>query len=60
LSYYLCAQTNSDLDPLHTRKLMFCLFLINPTGKRRLGRPSWGWEINIKMDLKEIRVSMGN
>jgi hypothetical protein len=26
----------------------------NPEGKRSLGRPRRRWEVNIKMDLKEI------
>ena len=25
-----------------------------PEGKRPLGRPSWGWNGNIKMDLQEV------
>ena len=27
-----------------------------PKGKRPLGRPRCGWEDNIKMDLRELRV----
>jgi hypothetical protein len=26
----------------------------NPEGKRPLGRPRYGWEDNIKMDLQEV------
>ena len=31
-----------------------------PTGKRLLGRPRCIWEGNIKMDLKELGISMRN
>ena len=31
-----------------------------PTGKRPLGRPSRGWENNIRMDLKEIGINTRN
>ena len=30
------------------------------TGKRPLGRPRCRWEDNIRMDLKEIGISVGN
>ena len=32
----------------------------NPTGKKILGRPRRRWEDNIRMDLKEIGINMGN
>ena len=31
-----------------------------PTGKRPLGRPRHRWEDNIRMDLEEIGINMGN
>ena len=31
-----------------------------PTGKRPLGRPWRRWEDNIRMDLEEIGINMGN
>ena len=31
-----------------------------PTGKRSLGGPRRRWEDNIKMDLKEICINVGN
>jgi hypothetical protein len=31
-----------------------------PTGKRPLGRPRYRWEVNVRMDLKEIGVKMRN
>ena len=31
-----------------------------PTGKRPLGRPRRRWEDNIRMDLKEIGINVGN
>ena len=32
----------------------------NPTGKRPLGRLRRRWEDNIRMDLKEIGINVGN
>jgi hypothetical protein len=29
-------------------------------GKRPLGRPRFRWEVNIKMDLREIRIDGAN
>ena len=31
-----------------------------PTGKRLLGRPRHRWEDNIRMDLEEIGINVGN
>ena len=31
-----------------------------PTGKRTLGRPWHRWEDNIRMDLEEIGINVGN
>ena len=31
-----------------------------PTGKRSLGRPRRRWEDNIRMDLEEIGINVGN
>ena len=31
-----------------------------PTGKRPLGRPRRRWEDNIRIDLEEIGISVGN
>jgi len=30
----------------------------NPEGKRPLGRPSPGWEDNIKMDIEEVGLDV--
>ena len=30
------------------------------TGKRPLGRPEWGWEDNIRMDIKETGIKTRN
>ena len=32
----------------------------SPTGKRPLGRPRRRWEDNIRMDLEEIGINVGN
>ena len=37
----------------------FKIFTGKPTGKMPLGRPRRRWEINIRMDLKEIGINMG-
>ena len=31
-----------------------------PTGKRPLGRPRRRWEDNIRMDLEEVDINVGN
>ena len=31
-----------------------------PTGKRPLGKPRRRWEDNIRMDLEEIGINLGN
>ena len=31
-----------------------------PTGKRPLGRPRRRWDENIRMDLEEIGINVGN
>jgi hypothetical protein len=31
-----------------------------PEGKKPLGRPRRGWEDDIKMDLREIRIDVAN
>ena len=33
--------------------------LVEPTGKRPLGRPRRRWEDNIRMDLEEIGINAG-
>ena len=40
----------------------FKILTDTPTGNRHLGRPRsrWGWEDNIRMDLKEIGISTMN
>ena len=38
----------------------FNILTCKPTGKRPLGKPRYRWEDNIRMDLKEIGVSMRN
>ena len=34
--------------------------LVTPTGKSPLGRPRCRWEDNIRMDLEEIGINVGN
>ena len=36
----------------------FKILTDTPTGKRPLGRPGCRWEVNIRMDLKEIDIRM--
>jgi hypothetical protein len=31
-----------------------------PKGKRPLGKPRLRWEVNIKMDIQEVRCGAGN
>ena len=38
----------------------FKILIGTPTGKRPLGRPSYKWENNIRMDLKEIGINTRN
>ena len=38
----------------------FKILTSRPTGKRPLGRPRYRLEDNIRMDLKEIRISIRN
>ena len=38
----------------------FTIPIHKPTGERFLGRPRYGWEDNIRMNLKEIGVNMRN
>ena len=39
---------------------VFKILTGKPTGKRPLGRPRFRWEDNIRMDLEEIGISVGN
>jgi hypothetical protein len=39
---------------------VYRVFVWMPEGKRPLGRPRRGWEDNIKMDLREIRIDGAN
>ena len=46
-------------------RILFCVFFFKiltgkPTGKRPLGRPRRRWEDNIRMDLEEIGIIVGN
>jgi hypothetical protein len=34
---------------------VYMLLIGKPEGKRPLGRHRYGWEVNIKIDLREIR-----
>ena len=36
------------------------MLLGKPSGKRLLGRPRHRWEVNIRMDLKEIGINTRN
>ena len=36
------------------------IFIGKPTGKRPLGRPRRRWEDNIRIDLEEIGINVGN
>ena len=38
----------------------FKILTRKPTGKRPLGRPRRRWEDNIRMDLEEIGINVGN
>ena len=38
----------------------FKILTDKPTGKRPLGRPRRRWEDNIRMDLEEIGINVGN
>ena len=38
----------------------FKILTCKPTGKRFLGRPRCRWEDNIRMDLEEIGINVGN
>ena len=38
----------------------FIVLTGKPTGKRPLGRPRRRWEDNIRMDLEEIGINVGN
>ena len=42
------------------RKHAFKILVGNFTGKRPLGRPRHRWEVNIRMDLKEIVINTRN
>ena len=41
-------------------KSAFKMLTGKPTGKRPLGRPRRRWEDNIRMDLEEIGINVGN
>ena len=43
-----------------TVHLNFKILTNKPTGKRPLGRPRRRWDDNIRMDLEEIGINMGN
>jgi hypothetical protein len=38
-------------------EFIYSILVGKPEGRRSLGRPSYGWKDNIKMDLREIRCS---
>jgi hypothetical protein len=37
------------------RKGLYRVFVVKREEKRQFGRPRYGWEDNIKMDLQEVR-----
>jgi hypothetical protein len=39
---------------------VYSVFVGRPEGKRPLGRPRHRWVVNIKMDLREIRIDGAN
>ena len=39
---------------------VFKILTGKPTGKRPLRRPKRRWEVNIRMDLQEIGINVGN
>ena len=41
-------------------RIAFKILTDTPAGKRPLGRPRRRWEVNIKMNLKEIGISTRN
>jgi hypothetical protein len=43
-----------DVEPMGDRGTACSVFVVQPEGKRLLGRTKHGWEVNVKMDLKEI------
>ena len=38
----------------------FKILTVKPIGKRPLGRPRRRWEDNIRMDLEDIGINVGN
>ena len=45
---------------VHVFRSAFKILTGKPTGKRPLGRPRRRWEDNIRMDLEEIGINVGN
>jgi hypothetical protein len=43
-----------DVEPMGDRGTACSDFVAQPEGKRQLGRTKHGWEVNVKMYLKEI------
>jgi hypothetical protein len=50
VEHVACMEEGKDLEVLVGR----------PEGKRPLGRPRRRWEVNIKMDLRDIRIDGAN
>ena len=48
------------VSEMENGKKAFKMLTGNPTGKRPLGRSTYGWEDNIRMDFKEIGVDTRN
>ena len=42
------------------RRTAFNIIICKPTGRRRLGSSGRRWDDNIRMDLEEIGINMGN
>ena len=39
------------------KRSAFKILTVKPTGKRPLGRPTHGWEDNIRMGIKEMGIN---
>ena len=48
------------VDRMEEGKSAFKIVTIEPTGKKRSGRPRRRWEDNIRMDLEEIGINTRN
>jgi hypothetical protein len=39
---------------------VYRVLVVSPEGKRSLGRPRRRWEVNLKVDLKEVGIDRAN